>query len=269
MIPSMYSVRMRSRRHSQHHSGAERLVPSDEVEQVAAAMIRRALHHSRGQAETIELVIDELDSEQIEYAVLPDVQTWQVSDFQQGRRAAAELLCSLGVSPTAVETAFADIIRGAAPNGGNMRGAMLVDADSGGRLEPDPARGVRVSRMDLSAEARRELSRVLQQQNLDREPVREALVLAAKVRMASGIVAELCWSDDPDYTAGYVASPQRGYVRFPTLKPLGDQRGGRAFFVRVDPRSLSVLMDFLQQRPVLFDRIGHLLPPRVWRENSS
>ncbi len=269
MTPLMYSVRMRARRHARHHSGAERLVPGDAVDQAAAAMVRRAMNHSRGRAETIELAIEELDSKQIEYGVLPDVQTWQVSDFHQGRRAAANLLCSLGVGPAAVETAFADMIRGAAPDGGNMRGAMLVDVHSGCRLEPDPARGVRVSRMDLSTEARRNLSRVLQQQDLDQETVREALVLAAKVRMAPGIVAELCWSDDPDYTAGYVASPERGYIRFPHLKPRGDRRGGRAFFVRGACVPLNALLDYLQLRPILFDRVGHLHPPQFWTESGS
>ena len=35
--------------------------------------------------------------------------------------------------------------------------------------------------------------------------MREALVLASKVQSAEGIVGELCWSDDPDDTIGYVA----------------------------------------------------------------
>ena len=60
---------------------------------------------------------------------------------------------------------------------------------------------------------------------------REALALATKVAHAPGIIAELCWSDDPDYTAGYVASPRIGYVRFPVLKLPDDPRGGRVFFV--------------------------------------
>jgi len=88
--------------------------------------------------------------------------------------------------------------------------------------------------------------------------VREALVLAAKVLSAPGIVAELCWSDDPDYTAGYVASPVHGYVRFPHLKPPGDERGGRAFFFRSEEMDIERVIDYLEHAAFLVDEIGSL-----------
>ena len=47
--------------------------------------------------------------------------------------------------------------------------------------------------------------------------MREALVLASKVQSAEGIVGELCWSDDPDYTVGYVAC-NGIYHRIPNMK---------------------------------------------------
>ena len=48
---------------------------------------------------------------------------------------------------------------------------------------------------------------------------REALALATKV-IWSGVVAELCWSDEPEYVAGYVATARHGSVRFPNFKRL-------------------------------------------------
>ena len=76
------------------------------------------------------------------------------------------------------------------------------------------------------------------------------MVLAAKVAAAPGMVAELCWSDDPEYTTGYVASPRHGYVRIPCLKEKNSSNGGRAFFVSPDA-DLEALQHFLEEQPVL------------------
>jgi 6-carboxyhexanoate--CoA ligase len=158
------------------------------------------------------------------------------------------------------------LAEGPAPGGCSMRGAMLVDAASGHRLEPDRARGVRASRMDLTPAAEGELRRGLAALGLDNEHVREALVLAAKVLSAPGIVAELCWSDDPAYTAGYVAGPSLGYVRFSHLKPLGEERGGRAFFVRSEGLDLAAFIEHLERSVLLVDRIGALHGAAPWKE---
>jgi 6-carboxyhexanoate--CoA ligase len=91
-------------------------------------------------------------------------------------------------------------------------------------------------------------------------------VLAAKVLAAPGMVAELCWSDDPDYTAGYVAAPALGYVRFPHLKPAGEERGGRAFFVRRAGLELAALIDHLEQAVLLVDTVGALHGASAWKE---
>ena len=101
----------------------------------------------------------------------------------------------------------------------------------------------------MDAADNRILNGRLQQLGLTDSHVREALVLAAKVAAAPEVVAELCWSDDPEYTAGYVAS-KAGYFRFPRLKEYGDPVGGRIFFVRPDC-DLPLLIDYLERQPVL------------------
>lgn len=120
----------------------------------------------------------------------------------------------------------------------SMRGAMLVDAITGERLDTGD-RGVRVSHMDSFD------SHTLG----DNEHMREALVLASKVQSADGIVGELCWSDDPDYTVGYVAC-NGVYHRLPNMKEFGSDIGGRVFFVRSDIDSESVIT-YLEKSPVL------------------
>jgi len=255
MIDSLYSIRMHAGSDGIHLSGAERIVAETDLERTAACLLRRAMTHGRGRAERVQITVDALDPETIGRGRLPDLRTVAVADYRQGRAAALDLLIEAGVAAAAARSAMEALASGAAPGGGVMRGAMLVDAGSGERLEPDRARGVRVSRMDLTAAAGQELRGRLQKAGLDNPHVREALVLAAKVLGAPGVVAELCWSDDPDYTAGYVCSAGQGYVRFPHLKPQGDPLGGRAFFLRpgLDPKAL---IDYLEGSALLVDEVG-------------
>lgn len=266
MDESLYSVRMHSRRDNRHLSGAERLVGTADLAAAAAALVRRALEHPRGRAEEIRLAVDLVPPTAIRRGRLLDLRTFRVRDYQQGRGAARCLLQQAGVAEAAVTAAMDWIAQGAAPDGRAMRGAMLIDAAGGARLEADPARGVRASRMDLTALAEAELRLRLAERGLDNPHVREALVLASKVLAAPEVLAELCWSDDPDYTAGYVASRSFGYVRFPQLKPLGEERGGRAFFVHGAGFDREGLVAFLEHAVLLIDRIGMIGGAEDWRD---
>lgn len=266
MTAPLFSIRMHSSLAGNHLSGAERLVTEAELETVSAQLLRRALAHSRGCADSIRLSVDTVPFCQVRTGRLPDLATIRVADFHQGRQAAAALLQHSGVSARATHSALEALAAGAAPNGGSMRGAMLVDAASGARLEADPCRGVRASRMDLTAAAAQSLQRQLEPLGLNNPHVREALVLAGKVLATPGIVAELCWSDDPDYTAGYVASPRLGYRRLTQLKPLGDERGGRAFFVNPNLQDLESLQRELEETVRLFTEVGTIAGDVSWED---
>lgn len=263
MNTDLFSIRMRAANADGHLCGAEQLVPVEQLPGLIVRMAKRAQNHSRGNPETIRISIDAVPAATVHLAQLPDITTVVVADVASGRAAARAELLRAGVSALAADRAIAIVANGAAPGGQAMRGAMLVDADSGERLESDPARGVRVSRMDMSATAADLLGQLLKGSGRDTVHLREALVLAGKVLLAPGIVAELCWSDDPDYTAGYVTSKARGYVRFPHLKERGSSLGGRAFFVRpgTDRAALSA---FLQRQPILFEAIGCLHPDEAY-----
>lgn len=254
----LYSIRMHASLGGRHLSGAERLAGEEALESLAAALVRRALQHPRGKAEELHLTVEAIDPAAIRHGRLPDVWTVPVTDWREGRAAALRQLLQAGVSETAAAAAMTALAAGAAPGGVSMRGAMLVDAASGERLESDQSRGVRVSRADLAPAAEKELRNQLQRLGLDNEHVREALVLAAKVLLAPGIVAELCWSDDPDYTAGYIATPPHSYIRFPHLKPVGEERGGRAFFLRRESLDLEKVTNFLERQVLLIDAVGIL-----------
>jgi 6-carboxyhexanoate--CoA ligase len=145
---------------------------------------------------------------------------------------------------------------GPAPSGGNMRGAMIMDASTGERLEKDPERGIRASRFDWSDDAAAMIDSGLARLGLTHFRTKEALALASKVAVAPGMVAELCWSDEPDYTAGYVSSRQFGYIRLTSLKHPGAPHGGRVFFVNSAAYDFDALRHYLQRVPVIITESG-------------
>lgn len=136
-----------------------------------------------------------------------------------------------------------------------MRGAAVVNSESGERLEPDMERGVRVSRLGISKPASKILSSKLSRHRINTDTVKEALILASKVAFCKPMVAELCVSDDPDYTTGYVASKKFGYVRIPHIKSKGSISGGRAFFVNGDA-DIEEIIHYLEKVPVITGEVS-------------
>ena len=137
---------------------------------------------------------------------------------------------------------------------------MVLDAGTGERLDtlprpgvpsPDPERGIRCTSMDIADEGA--YQRLLERKGLSGDlHAREALVLASKVVSDGPTVAELCWSDDPGHTKGYVASRRNGYRRISVMKDLGDQLGGRIFFVR-HGTDIAEYADYMENTPVLIE----------------
>jgi 6-carboxyhexanoate--CoA ligase len=195
--------------------------------------------------------------------------TYQVKSWQSGHRLAGHLLSKAGVIENVADEAIRLLTHGAGPGVSVMRGAMIMDAKTGERLEPDPSRGVRVSRMDLTPECRSTVEQEMLSLGLGHRRVIEALVLAGKVLCAPGVVAELCWSDSPEYTTGYVADPQGGYQRISALKSDGDPHGGRVFFVNLEGVSLTELVAYLELQAVLFDAPGKISEPLEWMSDNE
>jgi 6-carboxyhexanoate--CoA ligase len=76
----------------------------------------------------------------------------------------------------------------------------------------------------------------------------DALALATKNALC-GVVAEICISDDPDYTVGYIASPRLGYIRISPIKDKNLPLGGRIYFV--ERESLEKIIHCLRKKPIL------------------
>ncbi len=260
MEEAVYSVRMRAAQGApheeggQHISGAERIVSSQQVASTVQQMFSRAKNHALGEPDFINISIERLEFSKIKQITALPLVTVKASDHRQALSCARRLLLASGVQVQTIEEAIRLLARGPAPGGRNMRGAVIMDAQSSRRLEPDPWRGVRVSRIDYTSRAAKELSLLLGPLGLDHFRVKEALALASKVIWA-GTLAEICCSDDPHYTTGYVSSRRLGYVRIPLLKP-PSFKGGRVFFVRLQEVNLTEYIARLQEEPVLIAQIS-------------
>ncbi len=242
-MAELYSVRMRAAQGGPHEkgghhiSGAERIVKLEEVGAIAQSLADRALHHSKGAADFINITVDLIPANEITYVDCLQVEEHRANTIAEAHQLAIELLQGIHITEVAIQNAMTFLKE----LDSSMRGAMLVDATSGERIDVGN-RGVRVSHMDS-----------FDSESLgDNEHMREALVLASKVQSAEGIVGELCWSDDPDYTVGYVAC-NGIYHRIPKMKELGSHIGGRVFFVRSEIDRESVI-EYLEKAPVLVQR---------------
>ena len=241
-----YSIRMRSARSGVHISGAEGIYDKNDISSVVKEYTQRALAHERGRADDIRIAIEELKETPKKLSSLP-LCTVNTKNAERAKKAALKILTSVGIKERAIEEAF-----NALEVGISMRGAMLMDIE-GVRLEPDLLRGVRVTRMGITPDASTELSKKLGRLRLNNPTVKEALILASKVHKYRMVLGELCISDDPNYTTGYVATRAHGYIRLPHIKKRGIPFGGRAFFITGG--EVKELIKYLQRTPVIISNI--------------
>lgn len=242
-----YSLKMRAsqqigegdQKREQHISGAERIVSREAVETVCSAMARRALTHSKGDPDFINIKIEKVCEKDIQILKALPVTRVDVDSWQQGLDEAFELI-DKAAELKDFRKKLPELLRETFP----MRGAMLYDIATGERLEPDHERGVRATYMDA-----------LRSSDVDSQKnhFNEAIVLATKVANAPGMVAELCISDDPEYVTGYVASKELGYVRIMKMKELGDENGGRIFLFDSRKATAEECIEYLQKKKVLVD----------------
>jgi len=254
---SLFSIRMHAASGTRHLCGAERIVHGDGLGEAAGNMVDRAMKHGPGVLSSIAIQIDPIAPDTLRRIPLLPIHTVRSAGPEEADREVCRLLADAGVSGKAARESLAAVDHGAAPDGGNMRGAMIVHGATGERLEPDRARGVRVTRIDAAREARERLKDYLQKLGIGHPRVMEAVLIASKVAAIPGIIAELCRSDDPDYTTGYVASRHLGYVRLEHMKRQGDPLGGRAFFV-ASRAAVPGIIEALETIPYLVSEIPHV-----------
>jgi 6-carboxyhexanoate--CoA ligase len=259
-MEKLWSIRMRASRTAGfrrrdgdsrkeiHISGAEGLYEPANIREVVSKYVERALSHPKGRVDRIVLTIEDIRQKPREISS-PPLATVKCQSPAEGEKIVRRLLQSSGISERATQKAFALIRRG------GMTGAAVITGVGGIRLDHDSRKGVRVSRLGLSRPASASLSQRLSRLGINTDTVREALTLASKVLSSRQIMAELCISDDPDYTTGYIASKKFGYVRIPNIKSGGSKKGGRAFFA-TEGAAIEEINNYLQRTPVMITDIS-------------
>jgi len=231
-----------------HISGAEGLYEPSHIREVVGKYVERALSHPKGRVDKIVVTVEDVRQKPREISSLP-LATVKCQSPAEAEKIARRLLQSLGISERAMQKAFA-LIRS-----GGIAGAVVITGGSGIRLDRGRRRGIRVSRLGLSRQASASLSQKLSHLGINTNTVREALTLASKVLSSRQIIAELCVSDDPDYTTGYIASKKFGYMRIPNIKSGRRKEGGRAFFVR-EGAGIEHISNYLERTPLMITDIA-------------
>ena len=233
-----------------HISGAERILREDEVEQELINVYRRAITHERGKPDFINFKIEEIDEDEIIYKKRLNINQHHVNSKEEGLNLAKELLKENSVSEESAQKGIQSLLN----LNESMHGAMLIDKDTGERIDNKGIKGVRVTGM-ASADITR-YKESLKKDGREGLHLEEALILASKIASCKGIAAELCWSDDPSYVIGYVGTKEN-YERIPILKDEGNPIGGRVFFVDTnqfnDDYTLNDLIDYLEKQVVLIE----------------
>jgi 6-carboxyhexanoate--CoA ligase len=246
----VYSVRMRAaaggphERGGRHVSGAERIVEAGDVDEAVAALMRRARNRAI-EPDFVQVIVEHIQRSTIAQTPILRLRMTPPRSCAEAIDDAKSVLRETGISVAAIDAAFQCLREGADPTGGSIRGAVLMDAASGQNLTPDPNRGVRASRFDYAPADVDAIDNALGAAGLSHFRTREALALATKV-IWSGVRAELCWSDDREYVAGYVATPRDGYIRYADFKPSG-AAGGRVFFIDASA-DIEEIVDRLERR---------------------
>ncbi|PRR81798.1 8-amino-7-oxononanoate synthase [Clostridium luticellarii] len=255
---NLYSLKMRASKSQdgieKHISGAEKITGEDSLFIYSKALLTRALYHSKGKADFINIKIEKVNQEDILFLDALPVTTVNVSSYQDGIQKLLAMLEKIGITnASAVLEKLKDTY--------NMRGAMLLNVDTLERLEPNKDRGIRATYMD-------EVNSVMKKKDT-KDHYNEAIVLATKVAYAPNIIGEICISDDPDYVTGYVASKENGYMRITKLKEMGSEDGGRIFLYRGDHSKVQDCIDYIEKREVLVKNISSILNKPYKTEEST
>lgn len=241
----LLSVKMRASRRGSHISGAERLIAPHAAERVIAQLYRRAWTHPKGRPDEVRIRTTRIDSAQVINLTALPVSCRECEGPAAARAFLAHRLGELGCHNGAA--AMIDALYSVS----DLRGAMIFDAHTGTRIDDCGQRGVRVSTFDWAQSAHGGASG---DGFGDGEPAKnyraEAVALATKAVNAPGIIAEMCISDDPAYTTGYLATAS-GYEALTNMKAPGQLLGTRVLVYAGAHKGLAATIDWLRNQPVL------------------
>ena len=246
-MENKYSLRMLAMKENHHLSGAERIVREDEIETYVQQMIERALFHSRGKADFISLKVEVLNGTIRTIPPIRHIKTYQNQRLETAVDVLWKYLQPMAFTYDIVLSLYELLVEES-----HRSGALLVDWPSGEIIPlTNKTSGIRVSRFDWEENTKQ--SFIKRHPECRSERSLEAIALATKVQYA-GVLAEICCSDDPDYTTGYLALNDT-YLRIPHIKPANHPFGGRIFIINRTQTNINKLIQFLENEPVLVGEV--------------
>lgn len=263
-MKELFNIKMRAskcskdRGESKHISGAEKISCVDSLDSVVKGLVDRAFNHEKGKPDSINISIDKVDKSKITYIPCIDVATIESETPCDGRNHIVRLLQQVNIEDRETREIL-DVL----DNNWGMRGSILFDVSNMERVDSKETnnngkRGIRATGMDWDERTKDELERTLEDHSLNNNHVKEALVLASKVIYPKGVLAEICISDDPNYTTGYVSIKNQGYFRITNLKKIGSQKGGRIILFDSTQADVNEYINFLEHDITLIYSIPHI-----------
>jgi len=237
-MQDLISIRMRASFKNKHISGAERVCSKEKACEVLSDMLKRPKFYDFISIKTEEV-------KDVEFIKMPSIRSFDFKSVEEARAFAKALLENAGIKKNIAENILELISKGAA-FGKNMRGAMIIDIDTGIRLEENKEKGIRTIKVDWEDRTLAK-ERLLSSGYKITDRALDALALVSK-NIKCGVIAEVCWSDDADYTTGYVVT-NKTYHRINPMKRIGDPFGGRAYFIKAS--KLKDIVECLRNKTFL------------------
>lgn len=228
---------MRAQKNEQHVSGAERIVADDLRDVAVLSLIKRA--ESRDPDE-INIKIQRIESK-IKHISCIKGPSGTDKSIVEGRKKMIDIINSLGYNGEKILNLFFSLPQ--------MRGAAIIDVNTLEHLEPDKQRGIRVSSFDS----------VDPDLSGKKDHRREAKLLASKVISCPNIVAEICVTDDVNYTFGYIASKKMGYIGITHVKEANLAWGARVILFDstsgegTHEEKVAKAIEYLENTPVIIE----------------
>lgn len=222
----MYSIKMRANQGGIHISGAETICEAQKIPAVLQTFFDKGFQHENGAIDFMNLKIEKVVDPLYPLNALPIIENTPHT---------LEALCQMhDITKEALNKGMTYIFDDI-----QYRGAVILSAQTGERLDQTGTRGVRVTHFCFEDHTSAPLVS---------SRIQEALTIATCVTAFVQVKGELCVSDDLHYTTGYFASAQRGYHRLHHIKPAATCYGGRVIFVD-DTLPMDDYISFLQQQP--------------------
>ena len=105
----LYSIKMRASKGDLHVSGAERIIQQADISSAVSALTERALHHGLGRADFINVKMEEVAPEKLQYLDALPVSKRPADTVEETYKIMKETLCELGLEAKADE--LIDLLR--------------------------------------------------------------------------------------------------------------------------------------------------------------